>query len=312
MAAPLAGVTDESFQRILYECGTPIISTEMIPTASLARYPKGLAKLLRWERGLHPINAQLFGYSADHMVRTIDLIRHLEPDIIDLNMGCPAKKIFRNAAGLALMNDLPRAAQMVRAVRKCFDGPLSIKIRLGVNPGEFRAIDFASMAEAEGVDFITVHGRYRTSYGEAADWAAIALVKAKSGIPVIGNGDIFSPEDARRMLEQTGCDGVMTARGILGDPWLPGRIQAYLQTGIMPPETGIQERFRVFARHLDYLLEQYGERKGILLFRKHAAWYLKGFPYNSQFRRRLFTLTRPSEFYRLVMELYLKERIAGT
>lgn len=303
LAAPLAGVSDESFQLILSECGAPVVSTEMIPTASLSRHPKGLCKILRWHPGLHPINAQLFGYSADQMVRTIDLIRPLEPDILDINMGCPAKKIFRNAAGLALMNDLPRATDIVRAVRRSFYGPMSIKIRLGVRPGEFLAPDFARMAEAEGADFITVHGRYRTAYSEPADWQAIARVKECVSIPVIGNGDVFTPEDARRMLDQTGCDGVMMGRGLLGNPWLPRRVKTYLQTGEIPPEPSIQERLRLFARHLDYLQQQYGERKGILIFRKHAAWYLKGFPYIAQFRRQLFSLTQPSDFYRLVMQL---------
>ncbi|MBN1880230.1 tRNA-dihydrouridine synthase [bacterium] len=309
LSAPLAGVSDEAFQRILRDCNAPVISTEMIPTASLAKHPKGLPKILRWYPGIHPINAQLFGYSAEHMVQTIDLIRYLQPDIIDINMGCPAKKIFRNAAGLALMNDLPRATRIVRAVRSSFSGPLSIKIRLGVQPGDFRAPDFARMAESEGVDFITVHGRYRTTYSQPADWDSIAAVRDCVSFPVIGNGDIFTLEDARNLIKRTGCNGVMIARGLLGNPWLPGRIDRFFRTGVIPPEPTLQERLRVFAQHLDYLIQQYGERKGILIFRKHAAWYLKGFRHVSQFRRQIFTLTRPEEFYKLVIQIVLNDAL---
>ncbi len=306
-AAPLAGVTDRAYQRILRQCGAPVISTEMLPSAALARHPKGVHKIVRYEPGIHPLNVQIFGYSADHFVRTIDLIRHLEPDNIDINMGCPAKKVFNNASGLSLMNDLPRATAIVRAVRKYFDGSVSIKIRLGTTPGIFVAPDFAIMAESEGVDFITVHGRYRTSLSVPADWDAIGEIKSRVSVPVVGNGDVFTPNQAEHFLNLSGCDGVMVARGILGNPWLPARIKMNLETGIMPSEPSVQERFRVFAKHLDYLIEDFGEHKGTLIFRKHAAWYLKGFAHISRFRKRLFSLSTPSEFYRLVMELYLSQ-----
>jgi tRNA-dihydrouridine synthase B len=306
-AAPLAGVTDRAFQRILHQCGAPVISTEMIPSAALARYPKGVGKLVRYQSTIHPMNVQIFGYSAEHFVKTIDLIRHLEPDNIDINMGCPAKKVFNNDSGLSLMNDLPRATEIVRAVRRHFSGSVSIKIRLGVTQGKFVAPDFAAMAETEGADFVTVHGRYRTSMSVPADWKAIGEVKSRVTIPVIGNGDVFTPGHARQFLNLSGCDGVMVARGMLGNPWLPARINRYLKTGVMPPDPSVQERFRVFAAHLDYLIEDFGEHKGPLIFRKHAAWYLKGFAHITCFRKRLFTMSTPSEFYRLVMELYLSQ-----
>ncbi|MCD4653737.1 tRNA dihydrouridine synthase DusB [bacterium] len=297
IAAPLAGVTDAAYQRILLECQTPLISTEMLPTTSLSRQPKALKKLLSWQMGLHPINAQIYGYSPEQMVKTIGIIADYDPDVIDINMGCPAKKIFKNAAGLALMKDLPRAAKIVRAVRNATDKPLSIKIRLGIKPDGFKAVEFAQMAETEGANFITVHARYRTTYNVPAEWDKIAEVKAAISIPVIGNGDIFKPEDAKAMVDQTGCDGVMIARGILGNPWLPRRTYEYLRTGEMPPEPTLKERFQVFSRHMDYLIETKGDRKAGFIFRKHAAWYLKGFPNIARFRQKLFTFSRPEQFY---------------
>lgn len=304
MAAPLAGVTDGAFQQILHECGTPVISTEMIPAAALSKYPKGFKKLVRYRTDLHPMNVQLFGNSAEQMVKTIDLLRDLKPDNLDINMGCPAKKIFNNAGGLALMGDLPRATAIVRAVRKNVEGSISIKIRLGITPGDFKALEFAKMAEAEGVDFIVVHGRYRTGYTEHADWHSIAKVKAGVTIPVIGNGDIFTPEDAVHAIDISGCDGIMIARGLLGNPWLPARIDNTFKSKEVFPEPSIQERFRMFSRHLDLLLEIYGNEKGAFIFRKHAAWYLKGFPHISHFRKKLFSLSKPSEFYQLAMEVF--------
>lgn len=303
ICAPLAGVTDSAFQRILKECDAPVISTEMIPSASIGRNPKALKKLIRWQKGIHPINAQIYGYSADHMKTTLEAIAEYEPDIIDINMGCPARKIYRSGSGVALMNDLAIATELVRVVRAATDLPMSIKIRLGVDRGDFRAIEFAQMAESEGVDFITVHGRYRTSYSVPAEWDKIAEVKQSVSIPVIGNGDLFTVEDARQMIETTGCDGVMIARGLLGNPWLPRRTDQYLRTRTVPPEPTIQERFHVFCRHLEYLIEMLDERRAGLVFRKHAAWYLKGFPNITQFRRKLFTFSRAEQFYGAVKEL---------
>ena len=305
MAAPLAGVTDNAFQQILYECGTPILSAEMIPAAAISKYPKGFKKLVRYQTDLHPMNVQLFGNSAEQMIITIDLLREFKPDNIDINMGCPAKKIFNNSGGLALMHDFPRATAIVRAVRKHVEGSISIKMRLGINPGELKALQFAKMAEAEGVDFIVIHGRYRTGYTEPADWHSIAKVKAGVSIPVIGNGDIFSPEDALQAIRVSGCDGVMIARGLLGNPWLPARVNNALASAQILPEPSIQERLRIFCRHLDLLLQVYGKEKGALIFRKHAAWYLKGFPHISHYRKKIFTLIKPSEFYRLAMEVSL-------
>jgi len=296
-AAPLAGVTDSAYQRILHECETPVISTEMIPSASISRSPKAVRKLVCWQKDIHPISAQLYGYSPEQMAQTIDIIADYEPDIIDINMGCPARKIFSNNAGLALMTDIHRAEDIIRAVRNVTEKPLSIKIRLGVDQGNFTAIEFAKMAEGTGVDFITVHGRYRTSYTVPAEWSKIAEVKAAVNIPVVGNGDVFKPEDAKALINQTGCDGVMVARGILGNPWLPARTYNYLKTGVLPPDPNLRELFQVFCRHLDYLIEAKGKRKAGYIFRKHAAWYLKGFPNITQFRRILFTFTRPEEFY---------------
>nr|HPQ41877.1 tRNA-dihydrouridine synthase [bacterium] len=169
----------------------------------------------------------------------------------------------------------------------------------------FQAPEFTRMAADEGVDFITVHGRYRTSYTVPADWNRIAEVKASAGIPVIGNGDILSVEDACEMMRVTGCDGVMVARGILGNPWLPRRIYQALTSGIIPPEPTLQERFHVFSRHLDYLIALKGERRAGLIFRKHAAWYLKGFPNIARFRRTLFTFTRPEQFYGAIQEMLI-------
>lgn len=303
IAAPLASVSDEAFQRILHECNAPLPSTEMIPTACIGRNPKVLKKVLRWATDLHPMNVQLYGNLPEFMKATTELLLPYNPDVIDINMGCPAKKICRNGAGVALMNDVPRAEAIIKAIRGVWNGPLSVKFRLGVDRDDFIAVEFAKMVENSGADFITVHGRYRTSYSVPAEWDKIALVKNAVHIPVIGNGDIFTPEDAVAMLNQTGCDGVMIGRALLGNPWLPRRIQDYLDTGALQPEPDLKERFNVFSRHLDYLIDRVGERLAGLVFRKHAAWYLKGFPHIAHFRRKLFTFSRPEQFYGAVKQL---------
>ncbi len=304
MSAPLAGITDTAFLKILSELKTPLLFTEMIPAISLAKNPKTMIRLLNWSTEIHPICAQLFGSQAWAMAEAARILVDLGADMIDLNMGCPAKKIVRSGAGIALMKEPVLAGGIMRSVRLAVSCPVSVKIRLGIDPITPNALLFAQMAQDSGLEFVTIHGRYRTGYDIPADWHSIAEVRRNVSIPIIGNGDIFSTEDARRMMTETGCDGVMIGRGITGNPWLPGIIARNLYETTEGNHTiALQERIRVLLQHLRFLVEQNGPQRASLIFRKHSAWYLKGLPNSLQDRKRLFTFSRPEEYEAFAQEL---------
>ncbi len=296
LTAPLAGVTDPPFQIILAELGAPLVSTEMLAADGLARAGSKVLRNLSIAPGIHPILVQLFGKNPLAMETAAKIIADRGVDMIDLNMGCPAKKICRTGSGVALMRNPQTARAIMQAVRRAVNGPiLSIKIRLGWDRLSQNAPEFIRMAEEEGFDFVTVHGRYRSSYIEAAEWAEIARIRAGTRLPIVGNGDVFSSEDARRMIDQTGCDAVMVGRGILGNPWLPARIEAGL-TGRHEQDVTVAERVRVINRHLELLVDRYGDKRGSLIFRKHAAWYLRGAPGSAEMRREVFTFTTRDQY----------------
>ncbi len=296
LTAPLAGVSDPPFQTILAELGAPLISTEMLAADGLARAGSRYLRNLSIAPGIHPILVQLFGKNPLAMETAAKIIADRGVEMIDLNMGCPARKVCRTGSGVALMRNPQTARAIMQAVRRAVSGPvLSIKIRLGWDRHSQNASEFVRMAEEEGFDFVTVHGRYRSSYTEAADWAEIARIRVETRLPVVGNGDVFSCDDARRMIDQTGCDAVMLGRGILGNPWLPARIEAGL-TGRLEQNVTVAERVRVINRHLDLLIDRYGERRAALIFRKHAAWYLKGTSGCAEMRREVFGYTTRDQY----------------
>jgi GTP-binding protein HflX len=278
--APMAGVTDQAYRLIAKEMGCTLVFTEMISDKALVYGNEKTRGMLRISNVERPIAVQFFGSDPKIMARAARLIEELaSPEIIDINMGCPTLKIVRNGEGAALMRNVPLARDIVESVASAVSIPVSVKMRTGWSREQINAVELAEAVEAAGASLVTVHGRTRDQfYSGNADWNIIKDVKEAVSIPVIGNGDIRSPQDAKRMLVETGCDGVMIGRAALGNPWLIRDTVALLSTGTEPPPPTYEERVTVALRHLDMLIQLVGEQGAVLKMRKHAAWYVRGIP----------------------------------
>lgn len=303
VAAPMAGVSDRAFRLLAREAGCGLAFTEMISDrALLYGSPRTLAMLdRRGEEGL--LAVQLFGSDPASMAAAAVLAQSRGADIIDINMGCPAPQIVAAGAGAALMKNPELAAAIVARVAESVRVPVTVKMRKGWDAGSASAVELARLVEAAGAAAVTVHGRTREQfYGGAADWGIIRRVKEAVSIPVIGNGDVRSPQDAKRMMEETGCDGVMIGRASLGNPWIFSRTLHYLATGEVPPEPTWEERILTALRHFELLLEIKGERLGLLEMRKHAAWYLKGAPSAARWREKVHRAATAEELKKILLE----------
>ena len=312
MSAPLAGVTDHAYLRILHELGTPLMFSEMYPSDSLIRKPTRALKKLRLQPDLNPLCVQLFGHKASNMAEAARVVWNEGAYMVDINMGCPAKKVVKSGNGAALMDNPKLAFAIMEAVRQAVDCPVSIKLRLGLDPAHPVALEYTRHAEQCGLDFVIVHGRFRENYSMPADWNAIKQIKSQVAIPVVGNGDILSSESARTRLVESGCDAVMTGRGILGNPWLPGHIAQYLETGKSPVPVTLRERLSVMIRHLHYLEQIMPPRHAPIVFRKHAAWYFKGIPHIVHLKKQLYHFTKISQYEAIARKLIIESfAIAG-
>ena len=228
-------------------------------------------------------------------------IEHRNFDILDINMGCPVPKVVNNGEGSALLKNIPLAAKIIEKTVKAIDKPVTVKFRKGFGADEVQAIEMAKAAEAAGAAAMAVHGRTREQYYSGkADWEIIAKVKDTVSIPVIGNGDIFTPEDAKNMMEQTNCDGVMIGRGAQGNPWIFHQIKTYLETGMVPENPPFSEVCRMILRHAKMQIEWKGEKRGMREMRSHAAWYTAGYPHSASLRRAMNTV----ETYEQLEELF--------
>lgn len=286
LLAPMAGVTDLPFRLLCREMGCGLACTEMISAKAVLYNNRRTVELLRSDARERPVAVQLFG-SDPEIVAEIAARMDEEPfDIIDFNMGCPAPKVVNNGEGSALMKD-PRLVErilskLVASVKK----PVTVKIRKGFDDAEANAVEIARVAESCGVSAVTVHGRTRAQYYSGkADWGIIRRVKEAVSIPVIGSGDIFLAEDAGRMLAQTGCDGVMAARGARGNPWIFKRGRAYLERGEMLPGPEPGEIAKLLLRHARMQVEIKGEAIGMKEMRKHIGWYTAGLRNSSSLRK---------------------------
>ncbi|MGB9920879.1 MAG: tRNA dihydrouridine synthase DusB [Moorellales bacterium] len=292
LAAPMAGFSDKPYRVLARDFGAALVFTEMISARGLVMGSSRTWQML--DLADEPaVGVQLFGAEPEEMARAAVMAVERGAALIDLNMGCPMRKVVATGAGAALLRDIPRAAAIVRAVARAVPVPVTVKMRKGWQPGEEVAVDLALAVAEAGAAAVTVHGRFREEfYGGRADWEAIARVKQAVPVPVIGNGDVYRPEDARRMVALTGCDGVMLARGSLGNPWLFGACRAVLSGEPEPPPPGVAERLRVALRHLDLAVAYYGERRGVVKMRKHLVHYLKGLPAAARLRQEVCRLER--------------------
>ena len=310
--APMAGVTDLPFRLLCKESGCGLVVSEMISDNALLFDNDRTLEMLRMEPAERPVAMQIFGSNPELMAQAAQKVEAAGADIIDINMGCPAPKIVKNGEGSALMRKPELAQRILRAVVAAVKVPVTVKIRKGWSDKEANAVEMARLAEDSGVAAVAVHGRTREQFYEGkADWQIIREVKEALSIPVIGNGDIWSPADAARMLEQTGCDGIMVGRGCQGNPWLFRDILAYLQTGVVPPAPSLEERRRFILRHLDMLMSLKGEYVAVREMRRHAAWYTKGVRGAARGRHVLNQALCRDDFERLLEEMLAAELSAA-
>jgi nifR3 family TIM-barrel protein len=294
--APMAGITDLGFRTIVRDFGCSLCFTEMISAAGLMR---GTEKSYRYlDSALHdrPLGVQIFGSDPNILSDAAKIASETGADIVDINMGCPARKVLKNGAGAALMKNPQRVSTILKSIRKVVDIPLSIKIRSGWNRDTINAVEIALIAEDCGVDVLIIHPRTVTQgFGGMSDWNLIGEIKYNLGIPVIGSGDIKTPQDALRMQEMTGCDAVMIGRGALGRPWIFKEILTYFSEGNADYLPSPSEIKKVILRHLEKITALYGKKRGIINFRKHLLWYTKGLRNSSQFRQSVVTIAEKEE-----------------
>jgi tRNA-dihydrouridine synthase B len=306
--APLAGVTDKAFRETVRAVGGKYVWTEMISDKALTYQNSKTMKMLDLDREPEPRIVQLFGSDPDTMARAAQLTIECGANVIDINMGCPTPKIVKNGEGAALLLDLPRAQTIAAAVVRAVNVPVTVKIRLGWNDDKVVAIKLAKKLESVGVQMLTVHARTREQfYSGHADWEWIRRVKKEVSIPVIGNGDVFKPEDADRLIKQTGCDGVMIGRGSLGNPWLIPHTQYFLKYGRILPKPLFKERIQVALQHFERVLGYKGERIGLNEMRKHAVWYIKGVRKSAQLRDEIMQTRAPEELRALLSRILQQE-----
>jgi len=286
--APMAGVTDISFREIAISMGCSMVYSEMVSAKALHYGSNNTMELLRISPKEKPIAVQLFGSEKAILAETAEKLSENEDIVlIDINMGCPAPKLVKNGEGSSLMLDPVKAADIIREVKKATDKPVTCKFRRGFKMGEETALDFAKRMEDAGADMITVHGRYREQYYSGkSDREIIRKIKEALSIPVIGNGDIFSGADALEMFETTGCDGIMVARGALGNPWIFEEIR-HAMNGTTYEKPEASERIDTLIRHYKNTISYDGERRGVREMRKQIGWYLKGLPNSTELKNRI-------------------------
>ena len=303
--APMTGVTDLPFRRVVKRYGAGLTVGEMIASQAMVRETRQALQKALWDPAEQPVSLQLAGCEPAVMAEAARLNEQRGAAIIDINMGCPVKKVVNGEAGSALMRDLPLAAKLIEATVKAVKLPVTLKMRMGWDHSSLNAPELARIAEDLGVRMITVHGRTRCQmYKGSADWSFIRRVKDAVSLPVIANGDICSVEDAREALRQSGADGVMIGRGAYGRPWLLAQAMAALTGGGTRPDPSLDEQLDLILEQYEAMLSLYGSHTGVNLARKHLGWYTKGLPGSAEFRNRVNQQDDPAVVTAMLREFY--------
>ncbi len=308
--APMAGISNPAFRSICKKFGAGLIYTEMVSDKAICYSNTKTIGMTQVNEDEHPLTMQLFGHDIESMVQAAVFIdTQTDCDILDINMGCPVNKIVKSDAGSALMKDPEQAAKIVREIVKHVQKPVTVKMRSGWDKDSVNAVEFALMMQDAGASALAVHGRTRKQmYEGKADWRIIKAVKDAVSIPVMGNGDVTSPQLAKQLLEETGADAVMIGRGILGDPWLIRQTAHYLQTGELLDDSDIDEKFELARQHAQSLITLKGENVGMKEMRGHASWYMKGLKYSHRVKDCISQMTTYKEFV-IILENYKQSLI---
>ena len=302
--APMAGVTDAPFRALCRAQGAALTCTEMVSAKALVYHDEKTKQLLWSPPDEHPAAVQIFGHEPEVMAEAAPMaLAYSGADILDINMGCPVPKVVRNGEGSALMKNPKLVYEIVSAMVKAIDKPVTVKIRKGFDDSCINAVEIAKIVEEAGAAAVAVHGRTREQYYSGqADWDIIRQVKEAVSIPVIGNGDVTSPQKAEELVKQTGCDGIMIARGAQGNPWIFSEMITYEETGTLPERPGKEEVRDMMLRHARLQLKYKGEFIGIREMRKHVAWYTKGLKGSAKLREEINRVESYQELEELLFQ----------
>jgi len=301
--APLAGITNLPLRLLAKEAGCGLVCSEMISANGLVHRSEKTHRLMDSTPEEKPLSVQIFGSDPGIMAEAARMVADAGADIVDINFGCSVRKVLKTGSGAALMRNPGLAREVLQAVRKAVDIPVTIKIRSGWEPSGSQALEIAAVAEACGIDAVAVHPRTASQgFRGSADWAIIAAVKKQSGIPVIGNGDIQTPEDARSMFDRTGCDAVMVGRAAIGNPWIFDGIRTVLEDGAAYAQPGLEQRFEGMLRYLHASVDYFGEKHACYMMRSRLGWFVKGLRNATRFRESIKKISTEQQAVDLIRD----------